>query len=305
MKKNVVCLLVFWGLLGSVSSACADNGLTRISEHVYAYVDTKGSSPANSFGANAGIIIGERGLAVVDTLISARQARKFLEDIRAVTDKPILYVINTHYHLDHVFGNSVFVAQGATVISHALCLAEMQAKGPGTLASSADFGLSPEEMAGTGLAYPTITFSQDLQLELGNLRVDLVRPAPSHSKGSILVCVNREQVVFAGDVLFAGYHPYLADGDLEGWVTTLDYLSSLATDKIIPGHGPLSGHEELNAMKGYLVAFDAKARKLAAAGASLEEAAGQIKSAMPARAEGEWLIQANLKAKYLVASPPH
>lgn len=83
-------------------SAFADDGLTKISDGVYSYVDSKDPSPAHSFGANARIVIGKDGIVVVDTLISAKEAQRFIKDIRAVSDKPIRYVVNTHDHLDHV-----------------------------------------------------------------------------------------------------------------------------------------------------------------------------------------------------------
>src|SRR5512140_3087910 len=84
-------------LLGQ--QAYAEGGLTRIADNVYSYVDVKGATPQNSFGANAGIVIGKNGILVVDTLISSKEAKRFLQDIRKVSDKPIKYVINTHYHL--------------------------------------------------------------------------------------------------------------------------------------------------------------------------------------------------------------
>lgn len=113
MKVLALCIAFF----ACISPASAAEKLTQIAENVYAYVDTKNSTPQNSFGSNAGVIIGEQGIAVVDTLISAHEAKRFLQDIRKISDKPIRYVINTHYHLDHVFGNAEFVKQGALVIA--------------------------------------------------------------------------------------------------------------------------------------------------------------------------------------------
>jgi len=95
-----------------VPTARAAEGLTKIAEDVYSYVGVQNGSPANSYAANAGIVIGKDAVLVVDTLISAREAERFLADIRKITDKPIRYVVNTCTHLDHAFGNCVFAKLG-------------------------------------------------------------------------------------------------------------------------------------------------------------------------------------------------
>lgn len=123
--KIVVMLPVLVSLYCTVT-ASAQPGLTKIADGVYSYVGAKNPSPATSFGANAGIIIGSDGVVVVDTLTSAKEAQRFIKDIRSITDKPIKYVINTHHHLDHSLGNSEFVKLGAAVIAQENCRREAQ-----------------------------------------------------------------------------------------------------------------------------------------------------------------------------------
>jgi len=300
MKKLSSIWITMCCFLLLAHTALAQNGLTRISPHVYSYVDVKEASPANSFGANAGIIIGRKGIVVVDTLISAKEARRFLQDIRKISDKPILYVINTHYHLDHSFGNAEFSKLEATIIAHKNCADEMHLKAADALANAADFGLTPEEMAGTEIAYPDITFTDRMGLNLGGVGVNLMYIAPSHSKGSILIQVPSEKVVFTGDILFTDFHPYMGDGDIKGWQQSLDVLATLDADKIIPGHGPLSNKKDVADMKSYLTTFDNKARGLASRpDAKLEEIVNDMKKVLPMKAQGEWLIGANIQAKYL------
>jgi cyclase len=210
MKRSLCGWIAICCFFFLAHSAQAESGLKRISEHVYAYVDVKEAGPGNSFGANAGIIVGPDSIVVIDTLVSAKEAQRLLRDIREISDKPISYVINTHYHLDQSFGNGEFAGQGAAIISHAACRAEMEQKAVEGLAHSENYGLTAEDMAGTAIAYPDITFTDRLQLHLGDLAVELIHVAPSHSKGSILVYLPAEKVVFAGDVLFTGFHPYMA-----------------------------------------------------------------------------------------------
>ncbi len=138
--------------------APVQQGLTKIAEGVYAYVDKKNPIPARSFGANAGIIIGKDGIVVVDTLISSKEAQRFIRDIEAVSDRPIKYVVNTHYHLDHALGNTDFIKLGATVVSHMNCKRNIKANEGTLLQRAKPYGLTDEMMEGTKVSAPSLTF---------------------------------------------------------------------------------------------------------------------------------------------------
>jgi len=274
-------------------------GLTKLADNVYSYVGEKDGSPAHSFAANAGIIIGRDGVLVVDTLISAKEATRFLADIRAVTDKPIKYVVNTHTHLDHAFGNCVFARLGATVISHTADREMLAKVGAATLKDIGNFGLKPEDMSGTEIVLPTIAFGDRMQIYLGDVAVELIRVAPSHTGGSLVVYVPSQKVLFAGDILFTDFHPFLADGDIAGWTTSLDALLTMDVERIVPGHGPLSNKKDLQEMKDYLLQFDGKARELAAKSQDSEAVAAELLKVLPKRAMGEWMVAFNVKSRYL------
>ena len=299
MKKLFSCWFTICFILIVTNFAYGENGLVRISDYVYSYVDVKDASPTNSFAANAGIIIGDEGIIVVDTLVSAKEAKRFLQDIRAISDKPIRYVINTHYHLDHSFGNAEFGVLGAEIIAHVNCGEAMRKSAVDTLANANAFGLTPEEMVGTTLAYPALTFTDKMEINLGRVKVELIYIAPSHSNGSIIVNLPDKGIVFAGDILFTDFHPYMADGNIEGWQKTLDFIQSLNADKIIPGHGPISTNKDVADMKNYIAAFDKKAKELASGDNEIDYIVAELKKAMPARSRGDWIIQANVKGKYL------
>ncbi len=298
MKKFVVlCILVVSVVCGGV--AFAQEGLTKISDNVYSYIGQKDASPAHSFAANAGIVIGRDGILVVDTLISAKEGERFLADIRKVTDKPIRYVVNTHTHLDHAFGNCVFAKLGAAVISHDADRRLLVKVGETTLKNIANFGLKPEDMAGTEIVFPTLTFSERLTIDLGGETVELIRVAPSHTEGSVIVHLPARKLLFSGDILFTDFHPFMADGEISGWTRTLDVLLAMDVERIIPGHGPLSTKKDLREMKEYLILFDAKARELAAGAQDADAIAAELKKALPKRAMAEWMIGANVKSRYL------
>lgn len=149
-----ILVFVLVGFLILSHNVFAESGLTKIAENVYSYVDVKGAIPQNSFGANAGIIIGKDGIVVIDTLISAKEAQRFINDIRKVSDKPVKSVINTHYHLDHTFGNSEFTKLGAIIIAQANDDKNLHNAGEATLKNAKMYGLSESDMEGTTIAYP-------------------------------------------------------------------------------------------------------------------------------------------------------
>jgi glyoxylase-like metal-dependent hydrolase (beta-lactamase superfamily II) len=296
MKKMLMLTLVAVTLLFT-QTAYAE--LTRLADNVYSYVGVKDASPAHSFAANAGIVIGRDGVLVVDTLISAKEGERFLADIRKVTNKPIKYVVNTHTHLDHALGNCVFAKLGATVISHEADRQSLASQGAGILQDSGSYGLKPEDMFGTEISVPTLGFSEQLIIDLGGEEVSLIRTAPSHTAGSLVVYLPAKKLLFSGDILFTDFHPFLADGDFKGWISTIDSLLAMDVERIIPGHGPLSKKKDLREMREYLLLFDSKARELASASQDADVIAAQLLKILPKRTMAEWMVAFNVKSRYL------
>jgi len=304
MRFKVLSCVLISGLI-VCQSVLAGNppGLQRISEHVYSYVDvTNASAAGNSFGANAGVVVGRDAVLVIDSLISAKEADRFIADIRKVTDKPLKYLVNTHYHLDHSWGNCQFVKAGAAVISHEnarSCLPEAKE----ALAHPEKFGVTAKDLEGTELQGPTITFSDSMTVNLGDVTVELRYPGTTHTNDSVTAYVPEDKVLFVGDILFSRYHPFLADGDLSIWQQALGELANTPAEKIIPGHGPISGKSDLETMKIYLREFDALARTLCE-GKRPEDApaiAQELINRLPQqeRTELPGLVELNLRLKYL------
>lgn len=285
-----------------VFSVCATafaTGLTKIADGVYSYVDAKNPSPATSFGANAGIIIGKDGVVVVDTLTSAKEAQRFIKDIRSITDKPIKYIINTHHHLDHSLGNSEFVKLGAAVIAQEDCRKEAQKDADTIIKRALGYGFTAEALAGTTIALPTLTFTDKMTIELGDRTVELIYPGPSHTTGTSLVLVPDVKMLFAGDALFTNFHPNVRDADMDSWVKALDKIAGLDVQKIIPGHGSISSKQDIADMKQYLLVFDKKAKELSAKSQDAGYIASELKKALPQREYFDMFIAAGVKARYL------
>jgi cyclase len=295
-------------LFCSVALAEEASGLRRISEHVWGYVGTQNPSPGgNSFGANTGLVVGRDAVLAVDTLISAKEASRFLADIRKVTDKPVKYVVNTHFHLDHSFGNSRFAKEGAVIIAQSHSRNTF-ARGRLVLAHPTEAGLTAADLEGTVLQAPNITFPDSLTIDLGGVTAELCYPGPTHTNDSITVYIPEDKVLFVGDILFSRYHPYLAEGDIAHWTKVLAQLERTPAAKIIPGHGPVSTAADLKEMRVYLGQFDALARTLCA-GKQADDApavAKELLKRLPAQNRNllPGMVERNLRLRYL-AQPGH
>ncbi len=307
---RLVCALVV--VLAVARPLCAQETprtLQKISAHVYAYVGVTNASPGgNSFGANCGVIVGDDAVMVVDTLVSAKEAARLDADIRKVTDKPVKYVVNTHYHLDHAWGNSYFANKGAVIIAHANARTAAP-RSEYAFAHIAEFGMTQADLEGTVFTLPPVTFDDRLRVDLGgDVAVELTNPGPSHTDGSITVFVPGDKVLFAGDILFTRYHPNVVEGDIPHWIAVLAELEKTPATIIVPGHGPLSTVADIRDMETYLKEFDARAQELCR-DKKQEDApaiARTIMSRLPdqGRTELPYMVESNLRRRYLPPAEP-
>lgn len=294
----IITSLVFFMVNSAVAQTKAE--LKKITESVYSYVGIPSGTPGNVFAANAGIIVGKNAVLVVDTLTSAREAKAFMEEIKKVTDKPVRYVVNTHYHLDHALGNSFFSDMGINIISHTKCRESIIAGGEKVLENPAAFGLPADFWKETRIVSPDMAFDHEMIIDLGNLLVKLLYTGiKSHTGGSIIVHVPEQNVLFTGDILFTDFHPYLGEGDLDGWESNLDAIHAMNIKNIIPGHGPLSTNKDIEDMKIYLKIFDKKATELSAVEKDVEKLTLAMLKAVPKRSDGDFIVTMNLKSRYL------
>lgn len=296
----LIIIMLYAGMVSATETKLPPAQLTKITDNIYAYVGIPAGTPGDAFLANVGVIVGDDGVLVVDTLTSAKEAELLLHNIRKVTDKPIRYVVNTHYHLDHAMGNSVFAAQGAQIISHKKCRESLLQLGAETMAHPENFGLPEDFFTGTTITAPTITFEKEMEVDLGDVLIKLTYSGyASHSAGSIFVTVPEQSIVFTGDVLFTDFHPFLGEGDLDGWNKTLDQVEALHAKYIIPGHGPLSTAKDLEDMREYLKIFDENAKRLSAETQDPQKLVKEMKKVLPQRTNGDFIIGFNLQTRYL------
>jgi len=208
--------------------------------------------PGSGAGSNAGFVVGDDGVAVVDTFQSAAAATALLAAIRERTPLPIRYVINTHYHLDHVAGNGVFHDSGATIIAHRNVRAWERTE------NLKFFGSNPpahKKAWVESLVLPNIVYDDAIDLFLGSRRI-LVRSMPGHTGGDSVVIIPDANVVFTGDLFWNASLPNTIDGDTAAWAQTDQRLvTDFPKATFVPGHGEVGKAEDVAAFRGYLEAL--------------------------------------------------
>ena len=230
-------------------------------------------SPANRGDmANAGFVVGGDSVAVIDTLGSAVVGREFRDAIRATTGKPIKYVINTHMHPDHVFGNAAFKQDDPAFVGHYKLARGLATRADRYLASNRQM-LGEDAFAGIEVILPTVAVETPLTLDLGG-RTLLLEPQPTaHTDNDLIVTDQATGTLFLGDLLFSVHVPTL-DGSIKGWLALLEALSQRRAKQVVPGHGPhaMQLPEALRPEQRYLAAIAADVRNLIKEGKTLEEA---------------------------------
>jgi quinoprotein relay system zinc metallohydrolase 2 len=288
-------------MAGSGGAAVADElPIREVAPGTFVHVGAHEPFSAGNLGAiaNSAFVVGRRSVAVLDCGGSRAFGERLLAAVRRRTDLPVTYLVNTHAHPDHAFGNAAFAAAGATILGHARQPRAMAERGPHYLANLA--GLMGVALAGTELipAQRTVAEHATAELDLGE-RTLLLRAWPTaHTDNDLTVFDEATGTMFAGDLLFMERLP-VVDGSLNGWLGVMDALARIDARQVVPGHGPAAAPwpAALAAQARYLSALRDRLRAIIAEGIGL----GAAVDAVPMPGSDPWLLAAENHPRNVMA----
>jgi quinoprotein relay system zinc metallohydrolase 2 len=272
---QVVLVILFSAALGA-QAITAPYDVREIAPGVFVHEGRYELFTPRNFGnvSNTSFIVGRDGVAVIDTGGSPRVGADLLKAIRAQTDLPITFVINTHMHPDHVFGNAAFVDEKPTFVGHRKLQRALAARASRYLKVNKEL-LGKEAFDGTQIIPPTLLVEDKLKLDLGDRVLILEAHKTAHTDNDVTVYDKQTGTLFLGDLLFAKHVPAL-DGSIRGWLALLDQLSQRKdVARVVPGHGPASVDwpDAFAAEKRYLARIADDVRTFIEQGRTLAQAA--------------------------------
>ena len=302
-QRLVVATAIWLAALGGRADAAPLPGfaIEEIADGDYAHFGQIALTTPENAGdiANIGIVIGRDAVAVIDTGGSVAVGQALLAAVHRVTARPIRYVINTHEHPDHIFGNAALTEPGVTFIGHSHLPESIRERGPFYLHSFRE-ALGAEAIGQVRLIAPTRLVEDTMELDLGGRTLLLTAWEPSaHSDCDLTVLDERTHTLFAGDLVFLDHVPAI-DGSLKGWLDLLPRLAALPAVRVVPGHGRrvAAWPAGLDDERRYLLAVQADARRLIASGTPMSDAVPHIGESERAR----WRLFGDYNARNATAA---
>ena len=265
-----------WAQGALAGPAIAAHAMHEVAAGVYVHVGEHALATAGNAGAIAtsGFIVGERCVAVIDTGGSRAAGERLRAAVRGITPRPICYVINTHVHPDHIFGNAAFEADRPTFVGHRRLAAAMAARGANYQhALERDLGAAA---AGSRIIAPTLVVQDRLDLDLGGRVLSLRAWPTAHTDNDLTVYDATTATLWLSDLLFIGHLP-VVDGSLTGWLAVLDEIDALTPARVVAGHGEdADWRRALAKQRQYLQGLRDETRAAIKAGQTLEQAVATV-----------------------------
>ena len=243
-------------------------GAIEVAPGAYAFIQAGGAT-------DAGFLVEEEGVVIIDTLMTPALAERLLAEARRVTDKPVRYVVNTHWHGDHLFGNALMPQ--APIVAHDTCRVDLATEWDSHRAFLRDlYPAIYEEWRDLPQTPPNLTFSDTLTIHLGERPVELRFFGKAHTRGDIAVYLPTEGVLFAGDLSFHQYIPNARDGFPLAWADAAERAAQVECDVVVPGHGPLGTRADMDEMRECLLRITQQGERSFMEGRSEEEALASL-----------------------------
>jgi cyclase len=252
-RRDLNLSMFFFCILGPPLAVAQINTVQNIAPGVYFHEGDPRLGTCNN-----GWIVMDNFVVEVDANYPVG-AKVVIPKIHAMTDKPVRFVIDTHFHPDHAFGNEIWASEGATIVAQSWVLDELRRTGATAWDLSAK---SRPDVAASRLRLPTVVYTQSMAFDDGTHRVELVWPGVAHTHGDTLVWLPREKILFTGDVCVNGSFNYVHDSDMGAWIDALERAKKLGAQRVCPGHGPIGGPEVIADQEAYFVALRAGVKSL-------------------------------------------
>lgn len=261
--------------------------IAEVAPGIYVSHGVHAEATADNLGAiaNIGFIVGTEAVAVLDSGGCALWGQRLREAIRTVTPRPIRYLINSHVHPDHLFGNAAFFADAPTIIGHAKLPAALAARGQYYLDRlQQELGTAA---AGTQIVPPTATVADRLEIDLGGRTLRLQAHPTAHTDNDLSVFDGATGTLLPADLLFMERTPAI-DGSLKGWLAAIGELRRMPAARVVPGHGPVVADwpSALDAQERYLRTLLEDIRAILRAHGTMEQATDTAGSAE----RGKWQL---------------
>ena len=258
-RRAALALLAAWACVAARAADDPELAMASVQVAPHSYF-VQGQSalgtPANrNFISNAGFVVTDTSVVVIDALGSPALARRLLQEIRRITPKPVSHVLVTHYHADHIYGLQAFKEAGATIVAHRLGRDYLQSDTAQLRLQASRQQLAPWVDGRTRLVAADRWLEGATDLTIGGIVFQIRPVGPSHSPEDLVFYLPSERVLFAGDLVFRGRIPYVGQADSKHWITALDELLKFDAQVIVPGHGPQSNSaaQDLTLTRDYLI----------------------------------------------------
>ena len=246
---------------------------------------------------NSTVIVGDKGVMLVDSGGTAEVGRHLAAAVRRITDKPVTHVVNTHHHGDHHLGNVAF--EGATFISSEMCRKLVLETGDEWLRIME--GAVGRPLPGTRAIPADVTHAEGTRTEtvIHGVRLVFWVPRGSHTAGDLLVLLPDDKVLIAGDVLVNRIVPTLQDGFLKNWIRTLEEIEHLGAVQFVPGHGDLMTRGDVAALRSAMLRFYTGVKEGYRSGQNEEKIRKSLDLSMWDKLERSHVIGRNVNRAYL------
>ncbi|WNV03631.1 quinoprotein relay system zinc metallohydrolase 2 [Candidatus Methylospira mobilis] len=274
---HIILLGVLWGICCASAPAAAPLELMQVAEGIFVHQGRDELPDTLNHGeiANIGFVAGTRCVAIIDSGGSPEQGRALKVAVEALSPLPVCYVINTHVHPDHIYGNRAFALPGVHFVGHRKLAQAMSLRAGYYLENAGkrlNIVLEPADFIP-----PDIAVDDALKLDLGGRTLRLTAHAAAHTDSDLTVYDEKTQTLWAADLLFMTHVP-VVDGSVNGWLAELAKLRAIPARHAIPGHGPVSADwpAASDAELGYLEMLRAEIREYIRQGKTMEAAMNGI-----------------------------